>query len=244
MSPIIAKTPLRIAIVEDDKCLLRCMSEYLILEGYSVWGVGSAEAFYKRFLIDPVQVVILDIGLPGESGLSVAEHLRDLPGVAVIIQSGHDLIEDRLSGLRTGANRYLVKPVAFSELVANIKAVERWSATAHILQEAILTSMPEVVLWSLARLDCRLTAPNGKFIVLTAREFLLIVCLIEAEGDIVSKSIIGDKIIGRRIINSSERLDVLLARLRKKCVNNVGISLPVKTMHHVGYMFTAPAVLI
>ncbi|MDP2852106.1 MAG: winged helix-turn-helix domain-containing protein [Gallionella sp.] len=85
--------------------------------------------------------------------------------------------------------------------------------------------------------------PDGKTLDLTAREFLLLKCLFEANGETVARKVIADKIIGPRICNSDERLDVMLARLRKKCATTLGQPLPIKTVHQVGYAFTAPAVI-
>ncbi|MDP2852107.1 MAG: response regulator transcription factor [Gallionella sp.] len=115
----------RIAVVEDDADLLDTMLEYLKIQGYPAWGVRNAEDFYRRFAADVVDVVVLDIGLPGEDGISVARHLRDLPDLTIIIVSARDALDDRLVGLKAGADRYLVKPVNLIELVANIEAVGR-----------------------------------------------------------------------------------------------------------------------
>lgn len=235
----------RIAIVEDDLDLLDTMLEYLKIQGYPAWGARNAEDFYRRFAADAVDVVVLDIGLPGEDGISVASHLHDLPNLTIIIVSARDALVDRLAGLKAGANRYLIKPVDLAELVANIEAVGRRptslasTATSGQIQDVNPIAGP----WRIAKQDWCLIAPHGKTLDLTGREFLLLKCLFDAKGETVSKKVIADKIIGPRIYNSDERLDVMLARLRKKCRNTFGQPLPIKTMHQVGYAFTAPAVI-
>lgn len=236
----------RIAIVEDDADLRHTMLEYLQLKGYPAWGARNAEDFYRRFAVDVADVVVLDIGLPGEDGISVARHLRELPNLTIIIVSARDALDDRLVGLKAGADRYLVKPVDLAELVANIEAVSRRpahpaaeSATVRRMQE----EKPKAGLWRLAKQGWHLTGPDGKALDLTAREFLLLKCLFEVNGETVSRKVIADKIIGTRIFNSDERLDVMLARLRKKCAATLGQPLPIKTVHQVGYAFTAPAVI-
>ncbi|MDO8466070.1 MAG: response regulator transcription factor [Gallionella sp.] len=235
----------RVAVVEDDADLLDTMLEYLKIQGYPAWGVCNAGDFYRRFSADAVDVIVLDIGLPGEDGISIARHLRELPNLTVIIASARDALEDRLVGFKAGADRYLVKPVDLIELVANIEAVGRRSANlaSSFATGLIQEEKPKTGLWRLAKHDWRLTVPDGKSLGLTAREFLLLKCLFEANGETVSRRVIADKIIGSRIFNSDERLDVMLARLRKKCMANLGQSLPVKTVHQVGYAFTAPAVI-
>lgn len=245
MTPQMHEILARIAVVEDDADLLDTMLEYLKAQGYPAWGVGSAEEFYRRFAVDVVEVVVLDIGLPGEDGISAARHLHELPNLTVIIVSARDAMDDRLAGLKAGADRYLVKPVNLAELVANIEAACRRpthpvsSSAAGRIQE----EKPIADIWHLAKQDWRLTGPDGKTLDLTAREFLMLKCLFEANGETVSRKEIAGKIIGTRIFNSDERLDVMLARLRKKCLTILGQPLPIKTVHQVGYAFTAPAVI-
>ena len=235
----------RVAVVEDDADLRDSILEYLQMQGYPVWGVRSAEDFYRRFTADVVDVVVLDINLPGEDGISVAHHLRELPNLTVIITSARDTLGDRLVGLKAGADRYLVKPVNLIELVANIEAVGRRPAhpATKPATGRIREKQPKAGIWHLAKQGWHLTGPDGKVLNLTAREFLLLKCLFEANGETVSRKVIADKIIGTRIFNSDERLDVMLARLRKKCMATLGQPLPVKTAHQVGYAFTAPAVI-
>jgi len=233
----------RIAVVEDDQDLLDSTLEYLQAGGYPAWGSGSAEAFYKRFSIEPVDVVVLDIGLPGEDGIAVANHLRGLADITVIIVSAHHALEDRLAGLKAGADRYLVKPVDFGELVANIEAVGRRSAhPAAAAAAQAERGAQQADLWRLSKQDWSLTTPEGKTLVLTSSEFTLLHYLFSAKGEPVPKKTISNKLFGPRILNGNERIDVLLARLRKKSLAALGQPLPVKTAHHVGYAFTASSI--
>lgn len=240
-------TQVRIALVEDDQDLRQSTEEYLTHAGYGVWGAGSAEAFYRRFTAEPVDVVVLDIGLPGEDGLGVAGLLKTIPHVAIIILSARDGLDDRLSGLRAGADRYLVKPVNLAELAANIDAVAKrltLSSTRSTLE------LPRPVLdhsasqWSLNLQSWLLTAPNGQSLQLTAREFSLLHHLIKVQGQAVPKKDLADEIFGQRIANAADRLNVLITRLRKKAEAQLNDTLPIKTAHQIGYAFTAPAHLL
>lgn len=225
-------TPLKIAIVEDDPDLRDTMLDYLHAEDYLAWGVDSAEAFYRRYAIEKVDVVVLDIGLPGEDGLSVAMHLNSLPQLAVIIVSARGSLDDRLAGLRAGADRYLVKPIDLAELLANIEACSKGRAP-------VAAEVPANGIWRLVKEARCLVDPEGHAITLTSREFYFLLCLFQAEGDAVARKIIAQKVIGSRVVNSSERLDVLLARLRKKGQDTLGKPLPIMTVHQIGYAFTA-----
>ena len=234
----------RIAIVEDDADQLHTIEEFLLDAGYPVWGVGSAEAFYRQFMVNPADVVILDIGLPGEDGLSVATLLKDKLQVAVIILSARDSLSERLSGLRSGADRYLIKPVSLLELAANIDAVAKRLAvhTTPVADHvARAPTDPTPGQWELATQDWHLRSPQGKVLHLTTHEFALLNCLIRAQGKVVSKQELITQILGARAQNGSERLNLLVARLRKKASEALAEPLPLKTAHQLGYAFTAPA---
>ena len=238
----------RIAIVEDDADQLHSIEEFLLDSGYQVWGAGSAEAFYRQFMGNPVDVVILDIGLPGEDGLSVAALLKDKPDVAVIILSARDSLPDRLSGLRAGADRYLVKPVSLLELAANIDAVGNRLALNATTTSGGEPNRRSMDLpgghWDLALQDWVLRSPQGKSLQLTTHEFALLHCLIKLQGQPVTKRDLTDQIFGPRTQNGSERLNLLVMRLRKKASEALTEPLPIKTLHQIGYAFTAAARLL
>lgn len=239
----------RIAVVEDDLDLQEIFLEYLHSQGFSAWGSNSAEAFYRRLSIDPVDVVVLDVGLPGEDGLSVTRHLNKLPSISVIIVSARGTLDDRLNGLRSGADRYLLKPIDLGELVANIQALGRRQVSEA--DSTVLT--PELKnasdfasssgMWRLERRDWRLIDPAGKSVTLTTREFTLMLMLVEAHGQTVTRKALANEMCGPFARNGSERLDVVLARLRKKANEAFGPGIPIKNVHQVGYVFSAPAIL-
>ena len=237
----------RIAIVEDDTDQLHNIEEFLLDCGYDVWGVGSAEAFYKGFTMHPVDVVILDIGLPGEDGLSVASLLKSKPEVGVIILSARDALTDRLAGMRAGADRYFVKPVNLLELAANIDATaSRLLPTAAAMvggQTAAVPSAMPAASWVLAAKDWALTSPQGKCLRLTTHELMFMQQLIRADGQPVSKRDLSNHLFGSRAQNGAERLNLLLTRLRKKAAEAFDEPLPVKTLHQIGYAFAAEAQL-
>lgn len=234
-------SPPRVAIVEDDADQRHSIEDYLADAGYAVWGADSAEAFYRRFLAEPADVVVLDVGLPGEDGLSVAALLRARPGVAVVMLSARDALQDRLAGLRAGADRYLVKPVNLVELAANIDA-----AASRLVPESPATAAPPAqpgvaAAWSLALRDWVLASPQGRALPLTTHEFLFLRQLVHEQGRPVAKRELADELFGVRAANGADRLNLLVTRLRKKAAEALGEPLPVKTLHQIGYAFTARA---
>lgn len=238
-----------IAIVEDDSDQLHSIEEFLLDSGYSVWGAGSAEAFYKGFTVQPVDVVLLDLGLPGEDGLSVASLLKSRPEVGVIILSARDSLDDRLAGMRAGADRYLVKPVNLLELAANIDATASRLApraavdpAGSLAAAAVPASTAEC--WVLAMKDWVLSSPQGKCLQLTTHEFMFLQQLLRADGQPVPKRDLSTHLFGARAQNGAERLNLLLTRLRKKAAEAFSEPLPVKTLHQIGYAFTASAQLV
>ena len=96
MSRLEAALP-QLAMVEDEADFRECAIDYLHMSGYSAWGAGCGEDFYRRLLVDPVDILILDVGLPGESGFEIASHLRSSrPDIGIIILSARDQVGDRL----------------------------------------------------------------------------------------------------------------------------------------------------
>ena len=238
-----------IAIVEDDSDQLHSIEEFLLDSGYSVWGAGSAEAFYKGFTVQPVDVVLLDLGLPGEDGLSVASLLKSRPEVGVIILSARDSLDDRLAGMRAGADRYLVKPVNLLELAANIDATASRLAPRTAVDPAgslVAATIPvaKAACWVLALKDWVLSSPQGKCLQLTTHEFMCLQQLLRADGQPVPKRDLSTHLFGARAQNGAERLNLLLTRLRKKAAEAFSEPLPVKTLHQIGYAFTASAQLV
>lgn len=238
-----------IAIVEDDTDQLHSIEEFLLDSGYSVWGAGSAEAFYKGFTVQPVDVVLLDLGLPGEDGLSVASLLKSRPEVGVIILSARDSLDDRLTGMRAGADRYLVKPVNLLELAANIDATASRLAPRTAVDPvgslaAVSVPASAAACWVLAMKDWVLSSPQGKCLQLTTHEFMFLQQLLRADGQPVPKRDLSTHLFGARAQNGAERLNLLLTRLRKKAAEAFCEPLPVKTLHQIGYAFTASAQLV
>jgi DNA-binding response OmpR family regulator len=161
-----------------------------------------------------------------------------VPSLAVIIVSARNALHDRLAGLKAGADRYLVKPVDFRELVANIEAATRRKAAGA--SRASTSSEG----WKLISLDWRLVSPTGIAVQLTDREYRFLHLLIEANGQAVARRDIVDALFGPHLINCSERVDVMVARLRRKAAAEHLPTLPVRTVRQVGYTFTAPGSIV
>jgi len=119
------KSQPRVAVIEDDDDLRGNLIYFLNAYGYPAWGAESGEAFFQRLPADEIDVLVLDVGLPGEDGFAIAQRAAQLRTMAVIILSGRDTEHDRQTGLDSGADLYLVKPVDLRAIRASIDEVWR-----------------------------------------------------------------------------------------------------------------------
>ncbi|PLA73553.1 hypothetical protein CYQ88_10625 [Hydrogenovibrio sp. SC-1] len=214
----------RIALVEDDEDLLASMYEYLTICGYQVLTANSLEKFYQRLIDQPIDIVLLDIGLPGESGLSLLNHLNQSDNdyaFDIIVLSASNSDADKLFSLKQGANRFLSKPINMEELIANIEAVSR-TRQKHFPFE------PKTC-WTVYPSLLELSTPQNKQVELTHRESLLLEHLAMHQGFCHRD---GIALLFNLPSGSYHyaRMDVMLSRLRKKVLNQTQEALPLKAV--------------
>lgn len=225
-----------IAIVEDEADLRLNLELFLRSCGYPVWGVGSAEALYKHLITRPTEIIIIDIGLPGEDGFSLIEHLAAANRYGLIAMTARGATADRIQGLKGGADLYFVKPVDLYELEAGVESVlRRLSQT----QGRRNNDQPDP--WILDTLDSRLRAPGGRALILTAREIELLAYLMARPGEVVGKSDLLLHLAGSTAMDDFHRVETLLYRLRKKAEETFGQGLPVRSVFGRGLSFVGPA---
>ncbi|HCA0388415.1 response regulator, partial [Klebsiella pneumoniae] len=114
---------LRLAIIEDNADLLDELLAWLGYRGFEVWGTRSAEAFWRQLHSHPVDIVLVDIGLPGEDGFSVLNYLHELGHYGLVVVSARGQQQDKLQALSLGADAYLIKPVNFAHLAETLTAL-------------------------------------------------------------------------------------------------------------------------
>ena len=224
-----------VAIVEDDEMQRTCVELFLQDLGFSVWGAPSAEAFYRQLAATPADVVLVDRSLPGEDGLSLIRHLRDIGRHGIIALTACGSVTDRIAGLDAGADQYFVKPVDLHELAAGIRAVAR--GRMRVFTQAPREPDPDDRPWRLDRLERTLTSPLGKAVGLTSREMELLECLLEAPDHTVSKARILAALGGPEDPEGYHRVEALVSRLRKKVEAESGLSLPIRSVFGKGLVF-------
>jgi DNA-binding response OmpR family regulator len=217
----------RILLLEDDPVTSEAVADGLAASGYcvtSVPDVGHAREALGRHSFD---AAILDLSVPGGSGYDVLDALRaEQKGVAVLVLTARDTLEDRVEGLDRGADDYLVKPFAFTELLARLRAILRRPA-ARV--EALRLGDLEVDLLH-RRATVGDTALN-----LTPRELELLHCLLERRGEVVSRRELLELVWGYRFDPGTNVVDVHVARLRSK-LQDVGLADLIGTRRGLGYV--------
>ena len=204
---------MRILVAEDDRDIADLIALYLRKHGWHPYVVGTGDeavAYAKRHAID---LVVLDVMLPGVSGLEVCRILRgdktteDLPIIMVTARAEET---DRIVGLDIGADDYLAKPFSPNELIARVRALMRRAKRADA-PSATLTFGPIVM--DLAR---HTVADNGNEVRLTAKEFLLLQYLLEHRGRVLSREVLLGDVWGYRYTGGTRTVDVHVRRLREK----------------------------
>ena len=199
--------PLRILVVEDEPQISNFLRVGLGYEGFSVAVAEDgheALAELKRF--NP-QLVILDLMLPGISGMELAERMRADPELMIIMLTARDQVEDRIAGLKAGADDYLVKPFDFEELVARIHAVTRRRGSP----EAAVLKAGQLILDR----DSRSVTMNGEAVELTAKEFELLLLFMTHPGRVLSRRFILDQVWGHEFYDENN-VEVYVRYLRLK----------------------------
>jgi DNA-binding response OmpR family regulator len=201
----------RVLIVEDEPKVAAALHDGLVGEGYQAVIEGTGEGAFFRSAVDPCDLIVLDLGLPGRDGLEVLRALRaSRVTTPVLILTARDAPEDRVLGLDEGADDYLVKPFAFAELLARIRALLRRGQRAEPLQIAVDDLEID--------LAARRATRGGERLDLTPREFSVLHLLMKHEGEVVSRDMLAGEVWPETSRSSTLNnvIDVHIARLRRK----------------------------
>lgn len=233
----------RVLVVDDDPDVRDLLDDYLSEHGFDVRAADGSAAMHDCLAEQVPDVVLLDVGLPGEDGLSLARFLRERYDIAVIMVSGAGQPVDRIIGLEVGADDYIAKPFDPRELLARVKSVLRRYKRPEPRTESAPSPAPE----SSGRLPCgrcqldldahQLLDENGEEIPITAMEFDLLRAFSERPNRPLSR----DQLLNltqHRDWNPYDRsIDIRIARLRRKIEPDPEKPQTIKTIRGVGYMF-------
>lgn len=220
----------RILLVEDEEKLARMVELELQYEGYEVDKAFDGPTGLDKALSGRFQLVLLDVMLPGLSGMEVLRRLRRESQVPVIMLTARDAVMDKVSGLDSGANDYITKPFAIEELLARIRAAFRVTAKAAEEEQEVLTA-GELSLEP----GSRQVTVKGERVELTRKEFDLLEYLLRNKGKVVTRDALLDHVWGFDFVGETNAVDVYIRFLRSKIDEKFGLKL-IRTVRGVGYV--------
>lgn len=222
-----------VMVVEDDAELRdSVLVPGLAAEGFHAMAADSAMAMYRALTLRTFDAVIVDIGLPDESGFEIVRHLHQLGGVGVVVLTGRVETEDRVRGLDGGADAYLVKPVGVDVIAATLRSVLRRMGGEAVIRSAVASTSG----WRLEQQGWQIVSPQASVVALSGSERALLTCLAKSAGEVVARSVILQSLCGDDPEFDPHRLEMLVHRLRRKVQAATGDELPLVTVRGQGYL--------
>jgi two-component system, OmpR family, response regulator len=228
-----------ILVVDDDREIRDLIGRFLSRHGYRVTAVGDGRDMHQALADWHIDLVVLDLMLPGEDGLSLCRALRARSQIPVIMLTMMGEETDRIIGLEVGADDYLAKPFNPRELLARIKAVLRRARSDPAAAAAGGRSKLDFAGWRLDPGLRRLQSPQGLVVDLTTGEFDLLVAFVEHPQRVLSRDQLLDLTHGRTEAPFDRSIDMQVSRLRHKIEANPKTPELIKTLRGGGYVFTA-----
>lgn len=230
-------TPHHVLVVEDDITTRVTLAAYLRREGLLVTEAADGASMRKALAGQTVDIVLLDIMLPDNDGLTLLREIRATSDIGVIFVTGKSEDIDRIIGLEMGADDYVTKPFNTRELLARVKTLlRRLDSPAQAV--AAPSSAKYFAGWELDTVRRRLTSPDGRILKMTRAEFDLLVALVNNPERVMSRDTLLDHVSSRNWSPYDRTIDVLIGRLRKKIEIDPANPQIIITEHGIGYVFT------
>lgn len=230
--------PKTILIVEDDPTSLEAMGAYFEVEGYRVVRAGDSEELDRALERHQVDLMVLDLRLPGKDGLTLLRELRSHSDLPVIVVSARTDEIDHIVALEIGADDYLDKPVNLRELLVRARNIlRRCGAQPRPGEAPARPARVEFAGWTLDTGARRLIAADGTDVHLTRGEFELLSHLTERAGQVLERDQLLDRLSSREWNPYDRSVDVLIGRLRAKIEEDSKDPRLIVTVHGVGYVF-------
>ena len=226
-----------ILVVDDDPGIRDVVSEFLTRHGFSVDTAGDGREMERAMAKQRPDLVVLDLMLPGEDGLSICRRLARPDGPAVIMLSAMGEETDRIIGLELGADDYLAKPCNPRELLARIRAVMRRRREPRALDET-LGAACEFAGWRLDLVRHELRSPQGVVVNLSSGEFSLLRAFVERPQRVLTRDQLLEVARGPQSDAFDRAIDVQISRLRRKLEDSGGEIELIRTVRSEGYIFT------
>lgn len=225
-------------IVDDDPGLRELLADYLTRNGFRVTGVADGRGFWAALEQGPVDLVILDLMLPGDDGLVLCRNLRARSPIPIIMLTARGDDTDRIVGLEMGADDYLPKPFNPRELLARINSILRRARSAPA--EPGETRRFHFAGWTLDVDARQLVAPDGVLSPLGSSEYRLLRVFLEHPQRVLNRDQLLDWTQGREAAPFDRSIDVQVSRLRRRLRDDPREAALIKTVRNEGYLLAAP----
>jgi two-component system, OmpR family, response regulator len=214
---------------------------YFEQEGYRISAAADGAELRAQLAAESVDVILLDVVMPGEDGLTLAREIRATSDVGIIMLTGRDEVLDRVVGLEVGADDYIAKPFHLREVLARVKSVLRRRKSSSATPAPPQEPANETIRFDGWLLDTgrrQLVSPKGEDVTLTTGEFDLLTALTKHSGRVLGRETLMDLTRGRRYEAFDRTIDAQIARLRKKIEADPKSPTLIKSVRGVGYVFT------
>ena len=226
-------------VVDDDREIRDLLGRFLKKHGYRVTKARDGKDMRRALADWQIDLVVLDLMLPGEDGLTLCRDLRAQSNIPVVMLTALKEETDRIVGLEMGADDYLPKPFNPRELLARIKAVLRRTQSAQATAPAGTGASLRFAGWKIDLARRRLESPQGLGVDLTAGEFELLVAFVQHPQRVLSRDQLLDLTRGREAVPFDRSVDNQVSRLRRKIEEDPGRPALIKTVRGGGYVLTA-----
>lgn len=218
----------KVLVIDDDQMITSALARVLTYEGYGVSGAPNGEAGLASLAREAPDLVILDVSMPGMSGIDVCRRIKSrFPSIPILFLSARDEVTDRVKGLKCGGDDYLVKPFAFEELVARIEALLR----RKVEDQPVVLRFADLSLDTATRSAQR----NGRAISLSATEYQMLRCFMTHSNRVLSKEILLERVWGYGYFANLNIVEVYVRYLRNK-LEREGEPRLIHTMRGAGYI--------
>jgi DNA-binding response OmpR family regulator len=234
--------PPHLLVVDDDDEIRELARRYFTSNGFRVSGVADGAAMRRALAAETVDLVLLDLGLPGEDGFDLTRYLRNEWCGPVIIVTGRGESVDRVVGLELGADDYVTKPFDLRELLARVRSVLRRSATTRSVDASDVPAAAETIRFAGFRLDAaarELATSDGTPIPLTTGEYELLQIFLARPNRVLTRDDLISRMHGRSAGPYDRAIDVQVGRLRRKIEADPAQPQIIKSVRGAGYLFAA-----
>ena len=224
----------RVLVVEDEPAISESVSYALQTEGMAVEVVYNAPEALSRVRRRPPSLILLDVMLPGGSGLDVCREIRSFSDVPIIVLSARDAEADKVAGLELGADDYVTKPFSMRELIARVRSHLRRAARSGLISDTneVLRGGPVEM-----DVDAHEVRVNGRVVSLRPKEFDLLESLMRRKDRLVTRETLLSEVWGSTYYGDTRTLDVHIGRLRHKIERDYSNPVHLTTVRGLGYKF-------